>query len=226
MADYLATPPARIKVDETNCFGMVGWTAVGNSASGLPGHAAVAGLKYRAISFVEQEGVEPLRKDRGAEQGDVDGPERPGYVCGGSGSTAKRGRATFSRHIPWVVAQYETLKRSEKNRTKCSNYKTYSLTAQRNSQERRFVGFLVAANATLERGDIDTSVTFQIWTTLTQNGTSHIRTLATVAALHGNTTLGMAVGPRGCVADQQTSSEQCTSVFILAKICRPSSPSL
>ena len=80
---HLATPLARIKVDETNCFGMVGWTAVGNSASGLPEHAAVAGLKYRAISFVEQEGAEPLRKDRGAEQGDVDGPERPGPVCGG-----------------------------------------------------------------------------------------------------------------------------------------------
>ena len=81
MADYLATPLARIKVDETNCFGMVGWTTVGNSASGLPEHAAVAGLK----SPSEQEGVEPLRKDRGAEQGDVDGPERPGPVCGGSG---------------------------------------------------------------------------------------------------------------------------------------------
>ena len=76
---------------------------------------------------------------------------------------------------------------------------------------------------TLDRRDIDASGTFQIWTTVTQNGTSHVRTLATIATLHWNTTLGMAVGPRGCVVDQQTSSEQCTSVFILAKICRTSS---
>ena len=132
MADYLATPLARIKVDETNCFGMVGWTAVRNSASGLPEHVGAA------QSPSEQEGV---------EQETWNGPERLGPVCGGCGSTAERGRATFSRHIPWVVAKHETLKPCEWNRTKCNNFKNYSVTALRCSQEQRFGGFLEAANA-------------------------------------------------------------------------------
>ena len=46
-----------------------------NSVSSLlPKHAAVAGWKHRALSFAEQDGVPPMPKDRGAEQGDVDGP--------------------------------------------------------------------------------------------------------------------------------------------------------
>ena len=66
----LDTPIARIKVDECNCFG----AAVRNSASFfLPKHAAVAGWTHRALFYVEQ-GVQPMPKDRGAEQGDVDGP--------------------------------------------------------------------------------------------------------------------------------------------------------
>ena len=32
-------------------------------------HAAVAGWKHRALSYVEQDGVKPMRKHRGAEQG-------------------------------------------------------------------------------------------------------------------------------------------------------------
>ena len=57
------------------CFGLIEWSAVLNSASSLlPKHAAVAGWKHRALSFVEQDGVPPMPEDRGAEQGDVDGP--------------------------------------------------------------------------------------------------------------------------------------------------------
>ena len=53
----------------------VWWSAVRNSASSLlPKHAAVAGWKHRALCFLEQEGVQPMPKGRGAEQGDVDGP--------------------------------------------------------------------------------------------------------------------------------------------------------
>ena len=59
MAGHLATLWARIKVDQTNCFGMVGWTTVGNSASGLPEHDGAA------QSLLEQERV---------EQGDVEWP--------------------------------------------------------------------------------------------------------------------------------------------------------
>ena len=54
---------------------MIEWSAVRNSAdSFLTKHAAVVGWKHRALSFVEQDGVKPSSKDRGAEQGDVDGP--------------------------------------------------------------------------------------------------------------------------------------------------------
>ena len=55
----LDTPLARIKVDETNCFGMIEYGAVRNSASNLL-------PKYAARQL--------MPKDRGAEQGDVDGP--------------------------------------------------------------------------------------------------------------------------------------------------------
>ena len=51
------------KVDETKCFGIIDWRAVRNSAScRLPKHAAVAGWKHRALSFVEQEVVQPMPK--------------------------------------------------------------------------------------------------------------------------------------------------------------------
>ena len=50
-------------------------SAVRNSArSLLPKHAGVAGWTHRPLSFVEQEGVKPMPRDRGAEQRDVDGP--------------------------------------------------------------------------------------------------------------------------------------------------------
>ena len=65
----------RIKVDETNCFGMIEWQAVREAASRfLPMHTAAVAWKHRNVSFVEQEGLSPMPKDRGAEQGDVGGP--------------------------------------------------------------------------------------------------------------------------------------------------------
>ena len=46
-----------------------------NSASSLlPKHAAVAGWKHRSLSYVAQDEVRPMPEDRGAEEGDVDGP--------------------------------------------------------------------------------------------------------------------------------------------------------
>ena len=74
MTGSLSGPLARIKVDEKNCFGMIEWQAVREAASRfLPKHTAAAAWKHRNVSFVEQEGLSPLPKDRGAEQGDVDG---------------------------------------------------------------------------------------------------------------------------------------------------------
>ena len=56
---------------EKNCFDMIEWKAVREAASRyLPKHTAAARREHRNLS-VEQEGVLPMPKDRGAEQGDV-----------------------------------------------------------------------------------------------------------------------------------------------------------
>ena len=56
-------------------FGMIEWRAVREAASQfLSKHTAAAAWKHRNLSHVEQEGFPPMPKDRGAEQGDVDGP--------------------------------------------------------------------------------------------------------------------------------------------------------
>ena len=55
-----------------NCFGMIEWTAVRESASlFLPNHTSAAAWKHRNLSHVKQDGLAPMPKDRGAEQGDV-----------------------------------------------------------------------------------------------------------------------------------------------------------
>ena len=75
MTGSLSGPLARTKVDEKNCFGMIERQAVREAASRfLPKHTAAAAWKHRNPSHVEQEGLSPIPKDRGAEQGDVDGP--------------------------------------------------------------------------------------------------------------------------------------------------------
>ena len=84
MYDELASgslnePLARIKVDEKKCFGMVEWKAASRF---LPKHRAAARWKHRNLSHVEQKGVLPMPKDRGAEQGDVDGALEPSLALG------------------------------------------------------------------------------------------------------------------------------------------------
>ena len=75
MTGSLSGPLARIKVDEKNCFGMIERQTVREAASRfLPTHTAAAAWKHWNLSHVEQEGLPPMPKDRGAEQGDVDGP--------------------------------------------------------------------------------------------------------------------------------------------------------
>ena len=74
MTGSLSGPLARIKVGGKNCFGIIEWKAVREAASRfLPTHTAAA-RKHRNLFHVEQEGLPPVPKDRGAEQGDVDGP--------------------------------------------------------------------------------------------------------------------------------------------------------
>jgi hypothetical protein len=61
--------------DQKTCFCLLEWQAIRDAArQALPRHWAVAGWKHAQLSHVEQEGVRPYPKDRGAEQGDVDGP--------------------------------------------------------------------------------------------------------------------------------------------------------
>ena len=77
------TPLARTKMDERSCFVLFVWRAVRNSAiSFRPKHAAVAGWKHRALSSVEQKGAQPMPKDRGADQGDVDDPSECSSALG------------------------------------------------------------------------------------------------------------------------------------------------
>ena len=50
---------------------MIEWKAVREAASRfLPKHTAAAAWKHRNLSHVEQEGLPPMPKDRGAERGD------------------------------------------------------------------------------------------------------------------------------------------------------------
>ena len=44
------------------------------STQSIPKHAVAAEWKHGPLSHVEEEGLLPMSKDRGAEQGDVDGP--------------------------------------------------------------------------------------------------------------------------------------------------------
>ena len=66
----LETPSAQIKVDEK----LIRDDRVAriSATSTLSKHAAVAGWKQRAVSFVEQEGAERMQGGRSAAQGDVD----------------------------------------------------------------------------------------------------------------------------------------------------------
>ena len=51
--------------ERNNCFGLIEWGAVRNSASCLLfKHAAVAGWKHQCSFLCEQDGVQPMPKDR------------------------------------------------------------------------------------------------------------------------------------------------------------------
>ena len=67
---------------EKNCFGMSEWQAVREAASRFLPHTAAAAWKHRNLSQVEQEGLSPMPKDRGAKQGDVDGSLECGLALG------------------------------------------------------------------------------------------------------------------------------------------------
>ena len=84
---------------------MIEWSAVRNSANSvLPKRAAVAGWTHRALSFVEQDGVKPSSKDRGAEQGDVGGPLERSLARGMEAAKAQSHVAgqQVAGTVPWI----------------------------------------------------------------------------------------------------------------------------
>ena len=82
-AGRLSRPLARIKVDEKNKNGSLEWDAIRTATMELlPRHSAVAAWKHASASYVEQVNVALVQKDRGAEQGDVDGPAECAVTLG------------------------------------------------------------------------------------------------------------------------------------------------
>ena len=76
---------ARIKIDVINCFGSLECPAIRKAAlEALPRHYPALCWKHEKASSVTQPGVLPLPKDRGAEQGDVDGPLECALALGAS----------------------------------------------------------------------------------------------------------------------------------------------
>ena len=98
----MITPLARVDVDEKTAFGMLEWNPPRRAAGHfLPKHAATAGLKHRTLSHVEQEGLPPMPKDRGAEQGGVDGTLGVHLSSGNGGSRNTNVRLPLDRlHAP------------------------------------------------------------------------------------------------------------------------------
>ena len=79
---------------------MIEWKAVREAASRFL--TAAATWKNRNMSHVEQEGLLPMPKDRGAEQGDVDSPLRvqSGLWIGGGRDARTHSRAASGRQSP------------------------------------------------------------------------------------------------------------------------------
>ena len=111
-AELLPRPLARIKIDEKSCFDSLEWDSVRKAAlEAHPRHAAVAAWKHAAVSYVEQEGVQGQPKDRGAGQGDVDGPKEcaltVGLVAGQARSIVHQQQR--SGGLPWTCQGAEEL---------------------------------------------------------------------------------------------------------------------
>ena len=78
----LDTPPARFKVDEKMFRNDLIGVRCETQQAPSPKRAAVAEGKHCALSFVQQEGVQPIPKNHGAEQGNVDGPPECSLAIG------------------------------------------------------------------------------------------------------------------------------------------------
>ena len=131
----LSGPLTRVKVDEKIYFGMIGLQALREAASRFhPKHTAAATWKHRNLSHVEQEGLPPMPKDRGAEKGDVDGPLECSLalemVAAKTRRCAAAQQAAASHGLVWMIHE----RNSDCKKTtqpECRNQTTSSLAARR-----------------------------------------------------------------------------------------------
>ena len=71
----LLAPLVCMQVDESNCFGNLERSHIrDNTEDFLPNRAAALRWKQRFQSYIHVSDTTSVEKDRGAEQGDVDGP--------------------------------------------------------------------------------------------------------------------------------------------------------
>ena len=113
----LERPLARVKIDETNCFGRLEWPAIRRAVhEALPRHFPVTCWKHAAVSHVEQRDVGPMPKDRGAEQGDVDGPLECSLTLGEVSSSARAEVHGQQRRgeLPWSSSAPEATSAAER----------------------------------------------------------------------------------------------------------------
>ena len=229
VAGSLNEPLTRIKIDEKKRFGMIESQAVREAASRfLPKHTAAAWTR-RNLSHVEQEGLPPMPKDRGAEQGHVDGPHECSLAfemvaAKTRGRIAAQQAAGSSHGLASTILQISSACK-QNTQSDCRKPPTSSWVARRNSPE------------PMTRGTCGTwmMVTFcvtQSWCLLTcRNSTpptpmsehrkhiiycvndldtvppewriQDVQNMAKVSAVTaGSITLGVAVAPRQCIADQ------------------------
>ena len=105
--DELDVVLARVKVDESNCYGSLEWPAIRKAtAAALPRHLPVLCWKHAAASEAEQPNVPAAAKDRGAEQGDVDGSVECSLTLGNVATKTRHSIHTRQRQgaLPWLSA--------------------------------------------------------------------------------------------------------------------------
>ena len=106
-AGLLPVAVARIKVDEENCFGSLEWDSIRKALHEFhPKHASPAAWKHSSVSHIEQSGVPPQLKDRGAEQGDADGPKECALTLRGVARNARESIHAKQRRgeLRWACA--------------------------------------------------------------------------------------------------------------------------
>ena len=111
-------PLARIKVDLKNCFGSLEWPSVRQAAlQHLPRHHGVLCWKHGTESTVHIPGAAPQPKDRGAEQGDVDGPLECALTLADVMADARQAihRAQTQGSLPWAIPGEEAAKQAREH---------------------------------------------------------------------------------------------------------------